>query len=140
MPLPQNCCRVLNRISALLTLYIPDLFRSTMSFGNENEYHMRAVVGLGSDAMLAISERYLLDGDELTEEISPFVIHCIYQTAFLYIQRMRAAQDEALSKPLNVLKETLRRLTWRWKSAGKLSMIYENLYRLTAIQEFIFSS
>lgn len=111
-----------------------------MSFGNENEYHMRAVVGLGSDAMLAISERYLLDGDELTEEISPFVIHCIYQTAFLYIQRMRAAQDEALSKPLNILKETLRRLTWRWKSAGKLSMIYGNLYRLTAIQEFISSS
>lgn len=136
---------MLNVISALLTLYVPELFASMRNFGNENDHHMRTVVGLGSEAMLTISERYLRDGDELTEEISPFVIHCIYQTGFLYVQRMRAAQDKGLSKPLTILKETLRRLTWRWKSAGKLiSMIcmnlYTHVYTLTIIQESIYSS
>lgn len=103
-----------------MTLYVPELPPSRIEvLDNEDQHHMRTVVGLGSDTMLKISMKYLQDGDSFAEEISPFVIHCIYQTAFIYIQQIRASQDDGLSKPLQILKETLHRLRWRWKSAGK---------------------
>jgi hypothetical protein len=101
-----------------MTLYIPELPPMIGVLDTEDQHHIRTVVGIGTEAMLRISQRFLHDGDSFTEEISPFVIHCIYQTAFLYIQQIRVAQDESLSKHLEILKGTLQRLRWRWKSAG----------------------
>lgn len=125
-----------------MTLYVPKLSLRSDYFSSEDEHHMRTVVGIGSESMLEISEKYLREGDANTEEISPFVIHCIYQTAFLYIQQMRASQNEGLSKPLHVLKETLQMLRWRWRSAGEekfLTEIFDNMNDLTSLQMFIYS-
>jgi hypothetical protein len=116
-----------------MTLYIPELFPRVGALGSEDQHHMRTVVGIGSEAMLSISQRFLRDGDSFTEEVSPFVIHCIYQTAFLYIQQIPSAREESLSQPLYVLKETLRRLTWRWKSAGRSMVISRDTFELTIL-------